>query len=351
MEPFRPYHRVAELSEQSTQDAWVKDTFGFDVSAAEQGTGTEAEQGEASEEQVGGWLDDLKGKVKKLFADPEPPPRAALGGAQTSRADKLKKGMSEEDQKKVDKVLSEAKSIEKDYLIKALASSHSAKELEDFYQEIKGKDIAWMENNLHVVGDTKGKGVKQQWQMSCAPTSVQAIKAELDPVYALKLRKENPNLEGADDSDGGKLNPKLAQEQSDMLLSKGAVATNRGVSGKGLSVKGVEDLFNATKGETGVKYDTKKIDDTDMDTSLDEMGKSITSGLPVPLLVGKSGGPGHAVLMTGFDAGPPRLYSIHDPYDGKTITVTDKQIKSKKLDIAGWPEITHFLQPAADAGP
>ena len=202
---------------------------------------------------------------------------------------------------------------------------------------------------LHVVGDSSGKGVMQQWSMSCAPTSVQAVKAELDPIYALKLRDENPELDQADDTDGNAKSPELAKEQSDMLASQGATATPRDQAGDGLSISGVETIFNATSDATGIKYENKPI--TDEDAALTKMASLISSGLPVPLLVGAGGSPSHAVLLTGYDPGPPRRFSIHDPGNGETQNVTDQQIKDKRLDISGWTEITDFLEPSATQPP
>ncbi len=323
----------------SIQDAWVLDTFGvnpadYTVPARKPG-------------EIGGILKSIKARLGVGATAAKPVPRAALGPAQSERAQALKQAMPPAEQQRIDKIMVQAKGDETAYLTKALASGHTAAEIETFYAAIKGKNHTWMENNLHIVDDTTGHGVKQQWEMSCAPTSVQAIKAELDPIYALKLRTENPKLEDADASDGNKLSPKLAKEQGDMLLSQGAQPTNLGRPGAGLSLNGVETLFNSTSSATGVSYKTEEIDDTDVDASLAKMQTAISSGLPVPLLVGHNGVAGHAVLMTGYDPGPPRRYAIHDPSAGKTVTVTDAQIKSKGLNVAGWTELTDFLEPSA----
>ena len=55
---------------------------------------------------------------------------------------------------------------------------------------------------------------------------------------------------------------------------------------------------------------------------------------------------GHIVMMTGIDDGPPRRYSFHDPWDGKTLVFTDKQISSNNIDIAGWKKMTHIYKPS-----
>jgi hypothetical protein len=160
-----------------------------------------------------------------------------LGKAQTDRADKLLGAMSKEDQAKVGELLEKAKPEEMKYLQKALASSHSAAELDAFYKAIAGKDKAWMDANLHVVGDSKGQGIKQQWECSCGPTTIQAMKGELDPIYALKLRTENPHLTEAKDDDATALNPNMAAEQKSILVGHGGIATNRDTTGQGMSVR------------------------------------------------------------------------------------------------------------------
>ncbi len=318
------------------QDQWVADTFGVNP-----------QDYAAAPEDIGNPFKSLKARLTgKKTSKPGPVPRAAMGEAQSTRADTLKSTMSPEDRKRVDTLLGAAKGEEATYLKKALASSHTADELETFYKAIKGKDRAWMEKNLHVVGGPKGRGVKQQWSMSCAPTSVQAIKAELDPVYALKLRTENPNLADADDSDGTRKNPNLAQEQSDMLASGGAAATPRDSAGAGLSVSKVEGLFNDTTAATGVAYKTERVEEDKIDAALSEMETALAGGLPVPILVGDSTGAKHAVLVTGVDPGPPRRYSIHDPGDGMTTTVSDADIKGKSLNLSGWTEIRYVLKPS-----
>ena len=55
------------------------------------------------------------------------------------------------------------------------------------------------------------------------------------------------------------------------------------------------------------------------------------------------------MLVTGVDAGPPRTYSIHDPWNGKIVKVTDKQIKENNFNIAGWNKVSHMYKPSADS--
>ena len=282
--------------------------------------------------------------VKKALAGPPPIPRADLGPAQTARGDKLLKAMPPDDQAKVQATLDKATPSEKKYLQKALASSHSAAELEAFYKEIAGKDDAWMEQNLHVVGQSNGKGIKQQWSDSCAPTTVQAMRAELDPVYALKLRKESPRLTETDDDDATKLNPALAEEQRKMLEAHGGVAVARDATG-GDGMATVDGL-NEQSATTGLDFTATVITTANIDAALTEVDTAVASGLPVPLALGDDTG-GHAVLVTGVDPGPPRRYSIHDPYNGEIVVVTDKQLKDGDFNIANWTRLKKVFKPTA----
>ena len=114
-----------------------------------------------------------------------------IGTAQQKRSDGMLAKLSPEDQKKYNDMLGKAKTDkEKQYLAKGLASGHSVAELEGFQAKIAGKDEKWMQDNLSLTGNSDGKGVKQQWHMSCNATAVQAVKGEMDPLYALKVHEE-----------------------------------------------------------------------------------------------------------------------------------------------------------------
>jgi hypothetical protein len=272
-----------------------------------------------------------------------------LGQAQTDRASKLLAAMPQQDRERVDPLLQKAKPNEKKYLQKALASSHSADELDAFYKQIAGKNQAWMDRNLHVVGGSKGKGIKQQWQASCAPTTVEAMKAELDPIYALKLWKENPKLTEANKSDGTAVNPKLAEDQKAMLVAKGGIATNRDTKGTGMKIR---DALNEQKAVTGLEFTFRQVDASTVDNVLGKIDAALAGGLPVPVRVSKAGSTGgHFVLIVGEESGSPRVYSIHDPWNGTMVKVSEDAIKAKSFNIAGWNTITDMYEPSVDAPP
>jgi hypothetical protein len=331
------------------QVLWVQKTLGVTGFAPPADGAATAGGGDAS---GGGVFEDIKQFIVELFTGKEavkpaaPVPRVELGKAQEDRADKLLAAMSKDDQAKVGALLEKAKPEEKKYLQKALASNHSAAELDSFYKQIAGKDKAWMDVNLHVVGDSTGKGIKQQWECSCGPTTIQAMKGELDPIYALKLRTENPHLTEAKDSDATALNPNMAGEQKSILVGHGGIATNRDTQGQGIALDGA---LNDQKGVTGLKFDVESVPDDKVDARLAELDSALSGGLPVPIRVSSPGANGgHFVLVVGEEKGPPRVYSIHDPWDGKIIKASEADIKAKKLNIAGWTEITHIYKPSPD---
>jgi hypothetical protein len=346
-------------------DEWVTRAFDLDVGRLKAGRGEEPSGGGggageepsgggggAGEEPSGGKKKSFFQSIKEKFVKPKAPMKPVEAGkVQTDRADKLLKAMPEEDQKKVQKLLDDAPAQEKGYLLKAVASKHSAQEIEDFQKKIAGKDEEWLQKNLHVVGQSKGKGIKQQWSDSCGPTTMQAMKAELDPVYALKLRGENKDFEDANDKDGTKVNPKMAEEQKDILtrLGKGTAVARGKDGGVGMAL-GAGLNSDEYKTATGLKFDTEAVKPEEFDERLKEMDDSIKSGLPVPLRVSDAAGSGgHFVLLVGEEGdGDKKTYSIHDPWDGKIVKVTGAQLKSGDFKIAGWNKLTHIYKPSAE---
>jgi hypothetical protein len=76
---------------------------------------------------------------------------------------------------------------------KTMFDSHSPKasqEIGRFAQEIRDKPTDELINDTSVrdIGDSKG--LKQQFTMTCGPTSIQIIKGEADPIYALQVSNQ-----------------------------------------------------------------------------------------------------------------------------------------------------------------
>ncbi len=330
------------------EDAWIVNVLGFDPDRLRAQEG-----GESEGKGPGGFFGDLK---KKIMGDKSGPKHPVLGTAQQARADKLMAKLSDTDKAKVQAVIDEAGPKEKGYLTKSLAAGHSVAEIGAFAAKIKGKNDKWLQDNLSLTGSSSGSGVQQQWSHSCNATTVEAVKGELDPIYALKMHEDNPNMGKVDNADATKKNPNLAADQKAMLESTyhgsaagehAGVAASRDNAGGTGSGRWASDLLDGMKDITGLTYETKKVGkDVTTDEVITSIEENTAKGNPVPIVIGnKQADYTHYVLVTATDPGPPRLFSIHDPWSGKTVTRTEKQMKNGTLDIAGSNQITAFEKP------
>jgi hypothetical protein len=306
------------------------------------------------------WLARVLGIVIRPPPKPRlPAAKSVLGSTQRSRADALLAKLPEADRERFETITKHAKSNEeRDYVTKALAANHSVKEIAAFAKKIRGKNAKWMQNHLKLTGNTHGKGVKQQWHDSCNATTVQAVQAELDPIYALKLHAENANVTKARDSGPTKGNRKLAAEQKAMLETPyaGKVAGAAGIAGKavardqgGGAGRWADDLLNARSATTGLTYTTKLLGGAyTLDKATRELDQALTKGQPVPIVIGDGGANAnaHYVLVTQMDEGPPKEYTIHDPWDGITVTRSANDLAQGKVNLAGWNQVSAMEIPA-----
>jgi hypothetical protein len=275
-----------------------------------------------------------------VFAHPTISPQ------QEGRASAIEKKLSPEDATKYHALLDAAKSPkEKQFITKGLAANHSVAELTAFAAKIAGKDDKWMQDNLSLTGASDGTGVKQQWHDACGPTTFEAVKGELDPLYALKMHEDNQHLNQADDKDGSKTNPNLAADQSAILMEGGGTVTDRDTKGGGMWIT---DDLNKVAATTGLTYDTKKIGEgATLEEGITAINEATAKGAPVPIVIGNgSQDYAHYVLITASDPGPPRYYKIHDPWSGETVTRSEKQLRGGQLDIAGGlNDLESFAKP------
>lgn len=288
-----------------------------------------------------------------------------VGPAQADRAKATEDALKPEDKKKYHEIVDAAKSDqEKQYITKGLAAGHSVAELKTFADKIAGKDAKWLQDNLSLTGNSAGKGVKQQWSMSCNATAQEAVRGEMDPVYALKMHEDNPKLTDAYESDPTKttadnmkaaatLNPTLAADQKTLLQTanpdgtKGGDAVPRS-SGMAAGGRWNTDLLNKVTAETGISYSSKKIGTGySVDDGLKEVNGGLSRGMPVPIVIGDGGTNtyAHYVLITATDPGPPRYYTIHDPGSGDTVVCSEDQIKKGNINVSGWTKLSAIEAP------
>ena len=142
--------------------------------------------------------------------------RPEISQGQQAKAERQLAQHSEKDRKVLQALLDTAPTPKhKQNLQKAIACGHSASDVAAFNARIAGKDEQWLQDNLRLAATSEGHGVQQQWVMSCQATTVQAARAEVDPIYALSLRDASPQLHELIPQD----TTRLATEQKQMLES------------------------------------------------------------------------------------------------------------------------------------
>jgi hypothetical protein len=226
---------------------------------------------------------------------------------------------------------------ERVYIFKALAAGHPITAIYTFATAIRGKSKKWMQNNLRLTRDTSNQGLRQSWNDSCGPTTVQAIQGELDPIYALSVRSQTT---GAINSTNGSItgtNGAPTTDQQTMLQNNGGVAVPRGgTGGQGMGFSGVLSLI---KSRTGIDYEM--LGASPKNSSMTKIDNVLKQGLPVPIRVGGASG-GHFVLITNKSGSS---YNIHDVWDGSSYTRTKANFTKNTMNIAGWPNFTHYGKP------
>lgn len=285
--------------------------------------------------------------LKLAAAHPE-----IIGAAQAKRGQEKLARQTPEDKRRFEKLLEDAKSDEeRAYLWKAFAACHSVDECSKFADKIRGKDATWLRDNLQLTSSSTGSGVQQQWSHSCNSTTAQALRGQMDPVYALKMHEDNPEMGLVDGDDATAWNPNLAADQKSMLQStySGAAAgAHSGVAAgrtqSGGSGRWGDDLFNKSSDATGVTYKTSK--DPTPSQAVEKIDKGLATGAPVPIVIGN--GPGqytHYVMVVSSNPGPPKTYLIHDPWSGTTVTRNESDIRNGTLNIAGSNSVTAVEEP------
>jgi hypothetical protein len=218
------------------------------------------------------------------------------------------------------------------YIVKALAAGRTMDAIEKFATTIRYETSEWMASHLMVVDEEPvsqtGPGIRQQWQMSCGPTSVQTLHAQTDPIYALELTG------GGDVKDLGK-NAASKTEQGNILKGHGSVPSELGVAGGGAWV---EDDLNALKAETGLTYvwtPVKAVDPTnkigsEVDLALEKIKGWLGQGIYVPIVIGgKPEATSHYNVILRYDS--HKGFLVHDPGKGYSAWVNTTMFLDNKL--------------------
>jgi hypothetical protein len=289
-----------------------------------------------------------------------------LGPFQAEHAAKTYSNLSAAERATFDALLADAGSdLEHAYLFKAL-SAHGGGALAEigaFASLIRGKGEDWLHQNLTltapraVVGAPQN-GVRQQFADTCVPTSAQALKGELDPVYALAMRLSNVDVHGANDTQ-----PLIAG--NDVLQAEqlhGGGGSTRSVTPRnqkppnGINAN-QELIFNLRIPELGFLYSKYRYatwaedgfwrpeaDDPSLPEyvhgTLDELAAQLERGIPAPL-----GFEAHKTLAIDVDGeGPDQKFLIHDPYTATTGWFTREQLVTGQFDMIGTNVLVGFTE-------
>jgi hypothetical protein len=245
---------------------------------------------------------------------------------------------------------------ERAFILKALASGHSLAEVTTFAGTIHGMTDAWLIQNLNVLQITSktdtgaGTGIIQQFGNSCGPTSVQVLRAEADPIYALSLNSAGPIGQASQTAVTNPTsipNTVTAGEQSTILTTHAAAGTggapvNRANPGGGAWV---ESDMNARKQATGVEYKRRDIgSDVSIDQALAILTVNLGMGIDVPIIVGsREGDFAHYVVVVRKDG---KRYQIHDVWKGQTVWRTATDFRDGKLNLpSGHMAISALAEP------
>jgi hypothetical protein len=297
-----------------------------------------------------------------------------LGKYQEARADQKYEALNGGDKETFGWLLGKAKSPdEQAYIRKALAAGYSMDDIEKFADQIRGKGSTWLSENLRATGDAdNAPGLKQQWSCSCAPTTAEVVRAEMDPIFALKLHQENTDITQADPRPRNPYDPSeytggtgpkgdrgVADDQREILEGNDGNAVERNKEGgRGMPT---DDALNTETKWTGITYEGHEarpmshydvggpgnaafhqIGQERLDTAMAKLDADLANGIPCALrITDADNAGGHAVAVTGVQAGPPKTYIIHDPWDGKTVHVKASDLAQGKIEppIAGWTEL------------
>jgi hypothetical protein len=265
------------------------------------------------------------------------------------RADQRLDKLSEDDRRRFNDLLSNAKSPqERAYLTKALAAGHNMDKIEGFDKLIHdhGNDPAWLRDHLtpvyNSVNDTttgtttnvdyKGRQWTQGQHPTCVASSTVTARAMVDPLYALQLTSgghpDDPAYDTAD-----KFGERLRNEQVRVYDGgRSFYADWWAVGYDGMKQgEGEEIANNEISPYTGGSYDSRDLDNADeRRAALYEVEKAVDEGKPVPIQVRNSDS-GHQMMVIGHDG--DRL-QIYNPW-GNTVWVSEDDWINGHMDKAG----------------
>jgi len=180
--------------------------------------------------------------------------------------------------------------------------------LQKFIDELNAYPESYQQEKCLI---TSHRSVIQQWQNTCAVTTVEAFLADLCPRYSWDLKQIDHFDVVANDPNNAN-----AQEQKILLEKYGAPAAVRGDnSAKVIPINGALDDFVGPL--LGVHFYTQQVNES-LPAVFSKIRSQLDKGLDVPLLVGFMGTQARHFLLTlkYRNTGNGYEYLIYDPWDG-----------------------------------
>jgi hypothetical protein len=206
------------------------------------------------------------------------------------------------------------------------AADTATQEIVNFADQILGGDSATLIKQttfLDLDGDEVDEGLKQRWNNTCVPTTAQIMRAESDPIWAMKYYNEIDSTSNADD---------LGIQEATILEDAGSTPVERDPKNLGgAGMQAAAALDNLVSPATHATYWAELYGDStsELDRAMNDMETNLKEGIDVPIAVGWPYGGGHLMLATdvrGTDDG--REFLISDPWTGHTGWIKAKDIES-----------------------
>lgn len=329
----------------------VVDWATFSVpSSREQVTGSQRNEGLATfDELAASVTSGVLGEADQLLLAAATARVGIMGEAQATRAVARLAALDPAERSAFQELANHAAApLERAFLYKALGAGSTPAEITAFAEAIHGWPNERLLTELSladaITTDGQQSGLIQQFNGSCVVTTAQLLRGEVDPVYALELRRQNPKLHDADEHDPFKLNPSLAKDQGAQLDRAGGYPTPRIQGGVGVKHTVIDTLYNAHTDRSGFVYALSSIGDSPeltTDVLLDRLANQLERGIPTPVLVGDSiSAKRHAMLALEVRGeGADQQFLLHDPWSGNTLEVSRQQFRDSSAPLGDFNRI------------
>ena len=277
---------------------------------------------------------------------PHPP---VLTPAMDQRAAEALAALSDDDRARMTGLLASAASPEhRAYLLKTLAAGYSVPEVAGFDQLIAGHgdDPGWLEEHLSplsldVENPTPGKDHisfgSARWaqgnQPTCVATSTVTARAEVDPLYALRLTTGGHPGDPEFDNPAAFAN-RLRDEQA-QVYDGGRTWFQEHFGDDGMTSEQSETAANEVIApRTGAAYGNVRLADVDArEATIPSIERAVDEGYPVPFSTHERGET-HQLMVIGHSGDQLQVYN---PW-GYTYWITERDFVDGRVDSID-PEI------------